>query len=268
MRARLFAIGCLSLAPLVGCDPGADMDPTTDGGPAGDAGPAPFEVRLEHAEGEPIEDGDALEVETGCQGGHHVFVDVVAEGDGLDRALAEIEMREGGEAVAMQSARLAGTGGTATLRGWMFILGFGPPSGLPKDGTLRVTVTRDDGRAVSIERTVRQVEGAVCDPVCRYDDLAGTGALTEVMPPETTGCEAGPARLTFDFDSDAGLTEESATLEERLPADCVDALGLEVGAEVPVIRQQLLPGGATCQPVIYRLDVDRAPCEALCPAEG
>src|SRR5688572_17423157 len=70
---------------LAACDGGMIVDEDS-GTPMRDSGPPQFEVRLETAPGDAIENGDMLPVHYGCQGGAHTYFSVIAIGEGLEGA--------------------------------------------------------------------------------------------------------------------------------------------------------------------------------------
>lgn len=248
---------------FAGCNATAE----TDAGPLfdDDAGPPQFEVRIERSAGVELEDGDALEVHYGCQGGAHVFFDVVAIGSGLANARVRAELIDRSIELPMSP-----TDRGAELRYLMLVLADYLPGGhlaAPGDQLLRVTVVRADGARVAIGRMVHLVDGDECEvpPFCSYTDVPGTGHITALEPPPTAGCDEVVVGVTFDYTNDAGTSATSAVTTTSLPPDCFDAVGLAIGNDIPVVRQEIVPGTGSCSPTLYSLAIDRSPCDAICP---
>ncbi len=244
---------------LAGC--GAAHESSDGGPPSGDAGPPQFEVRLESAVDVPLADGGTLDVHYGCQGGAHVLFDVVAIGAGLDGATVYAELLDRSLELTMSP-----TPQGAELRYFMFVLADSVSPGglgLPRDEVLRVSVVRADGARVTIERMVHLVDGDTCNAACTYTDVPGTGHITAIDGPTTTGCDFGDLSITFDYTNDSGSTATGVVLPDNLPPDCLGPLGLVVGGDVPVVRQEIQPGG-TCTPYLYVIAIDRSGCDAIC----
>lgn len=246
---------CWLVVLAAGCDGGALAPP--------DGGPADFEVRVEHAPGRTLQPGDALEVERGCQGGTHTYVDVVARGEGLERAEVTAEVVGSGRPVRL---RMDPTAEGAELRRlFLLVESFVLPGArdLPRDGEVRATVHRADGRWASLARPVRLVEGPSCAPFCEYETFSGVARITAVDGPRTDGCEPGEVRIEYRIVGEGGeLAERGSTLLSAAP-DCLEALGLVVGGEVPAGYQRIVSG--TCSPFASWLDLDLDACAPRCP---
>lgn len=255
-------LACIILFALLGACEGTSAP---SDGSIGDAGPPAFEVRLERSMGVPIDDGFELAVEYGCQGGAHVLFDVVAIGAGLDNAQVSATAL-GREPFTLT---MTATPSGAEYRYLMLVLAdFVAPGGLglPRDEVVRVSVRRRDGARVVVDRPVRLIDGEVCSVACQYADVPGTARITAIEGPGTSGCDAGEVTIGYDFLPDGGEPDLGHTQVELLPFDCLSAMGLSVGADVPATRQELLPGTGTCTPFLYTLVLDRDACAAACPA--
>jgi hypothetical protein len=248
----------LALVCVVGC--GSRAVPMADGGP--DGAPAAFELRLAHTDGVPIQDGDSLAVDFGCQGGAHTFFDVVAVGSGLDGAVAELTLHD---RTIMRT--LVATVDGAAYPFLMFVLrDFATPGELvlPLMTTLRGTVTRTtDGARVTVERSVVLVQGSMCTGGCQYSDTSGIARLTQVEMLSASGCTLEALDVRFDFVAATTLPDQADAL--LVAPDCVAPMGIVVGAELPVVRRELIPGTGTCSPVAYEFMLDTAACDPICP---
>ncbi len=256
----LASLACLALIACGSTADPADADPFDL-----DAGPPQFEVRLERSEGIALADGDELDVHYGCQGGAHVMLDVVAIGEGMRNAQVTVQALDR-EPLTLTMTETA-TG--ADFRHLMYILAdFVAPRGLglPRDEVVRVSVRRRDGARVVLERTLRFVDGELCMVMCTYEDVPGTARVTALDGPGTSGCEPGDVGITFDFTPDAGTGARTGlVMRQTLPFDCLAAMGLSVGAEIPAVERALVPGTGTCTPFFWDLLLDRDACAAACP---
>lgn len=245
----------LSFLLVAACD-GATME-----------GDPRFDAWLTDADGVPLEEGAEIELDFGCQGGSHIFASVVAEGEGLADAEAELTLLRGdadrGPSVTL---RMAPTATGAELVEAMLVTQMyeaDPSFFSPYDATLVATVRAADGSSVTVERGVRVVMGSVCDPTCYYDDFPGTGTITAVEGGGASECEQGTLYVTFDYVGDDGYEAEGSAQATVTPR-CAEALDLRVGGEVPVIRQMITSGA--CSPIGFLLEVDLTTCDDLCPA--
>jgi hypothetical protein len=258
-------LSLVSLALLVSACAG-DAPVDDDGGMVEeDATTEPsFSVIAEATAGDPIEDGDTIGLHYGCQGGAHTVFSVVATGSGLDGAQVTIELN------GMRLIyNLMGTATGAKLRDIYFVVSdFIAPGMLNGEAaTLTLTVRRSDGETVVIARDVTFTEIDRCTVMCTYDPTPGTAAITAVDgPASSAGCTPDSVTVTFDFTPEGGTAETGIVVTQAVPPDCVDELGVIVGGNVSAVREDLRPGTGTCSPTVYRLELDYAPCEPICPA--